>query len=270
MTTCELIRLTRLGTTFGDQVVHRDINLAVYERDIVGLVGGSGSGKTTLMRAMIGLNQPTRGQARLFGQSLRKITIRQLNALHQRCGVLFQGGALFTALTVFENVAFPLRESRLLDESLIRQLVMMKLSMVGLEAEAATRLPSELSGGMVKRVALARALALEPELLFLDEPTSGLDPIASDAFVELLSSLHRELGFTVVMITHDLDVMHDLCTRIVVLADQHIVADGSPDEVRLVDHPFVRNFFHGGRADRVFGSDDPAEQVPVLKEPSYE
>lgn len=270
MSTRELIKLAGLGTAFGEQVVHRDINLTVYERDIVGLVGGSGSGKTTLMRAMIGLNRPTDGQAWLFGQSLRQISVRQLNDLHQRCGVLFQGGALFTALNVFDNIAFPLRESRLVDEALIRQLVMMKLSMVGLEPDAAARLPSELSGGMVKRVALARALVLEPELLFLDEPTSGLDPIASEAFVELVSSLHRELGFTVVMITHDLDVMHDLCTRIVVLADQHIVADGTPDEVRLAEHPFVRSFFHGGRADRVFRDDGPLERVPVLKEQPYE
>lgn len=270
MSARELIRLADLGTAFGDQVVHRDINLTVYERDIVGLVGGSGSGKTTLMRAMIGLNRPTEGEAWLFGQSLRQLSRSRLNALHQRCGVLFQGGALFTALTVFDNIAFPLRESRLLDESLIKQLVMMKLSMVGLDPEAAARLPSELSGGMVKRVALARALALEPELLFLDEPTSGLDPIASDAFVELVSSLHSELGFTVVMITHDLDVMHDLCTRIVVLADQRIVADGTPDDVRQVDHPFVRSFFHGSRADRVFRPDRQSERVPVLREQPYE
>lgn len=270
MSARELIRLADLGTAFGDQVVHRDISLSVYERDIMGLVGGSGSGKTTLMRAMIGLNQPSQGQAWLFGQSLWQLSVRQLNGLHQRCGVLFQGGALFTALTVFDNIAFPLRESRLVEESLIRQLVMMKLSMVGLEAETATRLPSELSGGMVKRVALARALALEPELLFLDEPTSGLDPIASEAFVQLVSSLHSELGFTVVMITHDLDVMHDLCTRIVVLADQRIVADGTPEEVRQVDDPFVRNFFHGGRSDRVFGKHEAAEKVPLLKEQPYE
>lgn len=270
MSAQELIRLADVGTAFGEQVVHRDISLTVCERDIVGLVGGSGSGKTTLMRAMLGLHQPTKGQARLFGQALGRIRPRQLNRLHQRCGVLFQGGALFTALTVFDNIAFPLRESRLVNETLIAELVMMKLSLVGLEPDVASRLPSELSGGMVKRVALARALALEPELLFLDEPTSGLDPIASEAFVQLVSVLHQELAFTVVMITHDLDVMRDLCSRIVVLADQRIVADGTPEEVRRVEHPFVRNFFHGNRANRVFGAKTPAEQVPVLQEQHYE
>jgi len=255
-----LISLENISTRFGTREVHRDISLDIRQGEIVGLVGGSGSGKTTLMRTMIGLLQPSAGRAKLFGRPIDRISQKQLAGLHQRCGILFQGGALFTALTVFDNIAFPLRESRFIDEALIAQLVCMKLSMVGLDAEAAQRLPAELSGGMVKRAALARALALEPELLFLDEPTSGLDPIASESFVKLVSDLHQELGLTVVMITHDLDVMHDLCSRIVVLADSQVVADGNADEVRRSQHPFVRNFFHGTRGERVFASPNMARQ----------
>lgn len=247
-----LIVMHGVGTRFGNRVVHEGIDLSINRGDIVGLVGGSGSGKTTLMREMIGLQPPSDGYVELFGERLDKLSPSRLARLHQRCGILFQGGALFTALNVFDNIAFPLRESRFVDEALIRQLVCMKLGMVGLDAEAAHRLPAELSGGMIKRAALARALALEPELLFLDEPTSGLDPIASQSFVQLVSELHQELGFTVVMITHDLDIMRDLCTRIAVLADRKLIADGPPDEVRACDHPFVREFFHGTRAERVF------------------
>ena len=255
-----LIALHGVGTRFGKQVVHEGIDMAIHRGDIVGLVGGSGSGKTTLMREMIGLQAPSDGYVELFGERLDRIGPNRLASLHQRCGILFQGGALFTALNVFDNIAFPLRESRFVDEALIRQLVCMKLGMVGLDAEAAHRLPAELSGGMVKRAALARALALEPELLFLDEPTSGLDPIASQSFVQLVSELHQELGFTVVMITHDLDIMRDLCTRVAVLADRTLIVDGSPEEVRACDHPFVHEFFHGKRAERVFAhaQGDPA------------
>ena len=248
----QLIALDNISTRFGNRQVHEDISLSISRGEIVGLVGGSGSGKTTLIRTMIGLQQPLSGSAQLFGQRLDRISQKQLAELHQRCGILFQGGALFTALTVFDNVAFPLRESRFIDEPLIARLVCMKLSMVGLDATAARRLPAELSGGMVKRAALARALALEPELLFLDEPTSGLDPVASEGFVKLVSELHQELGLTVVMVTHDLDVMHDLCSRIIVLADSHIVADGDARTVRQCSHPFVREFFHGVRGERVF------------------
>ncbi len=255
-----LIGLQNISTRFGNREVHRDISLEIHRGEIVGIVGGSGSGKTTLMRTMIGLLRPTGGTTRLFGQAIERISQKQLAALHQRCGILFQSGALFTALSVFDNIAFPLRESRFIDENLIAQLVCMKLGMVGLDAEAARRLPAELSGGMVKRAALARALALEPELLFLDEPTSGLDPIASESFVRLVSELHQELGLTVVMITHDLDVMHDLCSRIIVLADSRVVADGNADEVRQCQHPFVRDFFHGTRGERVFAGPESAPQ----------
>ncbi len=247
-----VIRLENVCTRFGEQLIHRDINLRVSRGEILGIVGKSGSGKTTLLRDMIGLQTPSEGHAYLFGERLDSLSPEQLAALHQRCGMLFQGGALFSAFNVFDNIAFPLRESRFVDEGLVRQLVCMKLGMVGLDREAALRLPAELSGGMVTRAALARALALEPELLLLDEPTSGLDPLASEDFIRLLSSLHQELRFTLVMVTHDLDVMRDLCHMLAVLADGRLLAYGSPAEVRRSQEPLVREFFHGAYAERVF------------------
>ncbi len=247
-----VIEMRHVSTSFGRQVVHEDINLEVHEGQILGLVGGSGSGKTTLVREMIGLDQPSGGAVTLFGRPLQQTQGLDLARLRQRCGILFQGGALFSAFTVFENIAFPLQEYQGMDRSLIRDLVYMKLAMVGLGPEVANRLPAELSGGMVKRVALARALALEPELLFLDEPTSGLDPVTAQAFVDHLQGLHKELGFTAVVITHDLDLMHDLCTQLAILADHRIVALGTPTEVACVPHPFVATLFTGTRGQRVF------------------
>jgi phospholipid/cholesterol/gamma-HCH transport system ATP-binding protein len=244
-----VIDMQHVGTRFGDRVVHQDVNLVVHKGEILGIVGGSGSGKTTLMREMIGLETPSDGRILLFGQPLQPGA-----RLRDRCGVLFQSGALFTALTVYDNIALPLRELKILDKQLIHELVCMKLSMVGLEAHVANLLPAALSGGMVKRVALARALALEPEMLFLDEPTSGLDPIASEAFTRLVANLHRELGFTVVLITHDLNTVKDLCHRVAVLADRHVVAVGTVDEVLESRHPFARRFFHGEYAKRVLSA----------------
>ncbi len=254
MTPDTIIDMVHVTTRFGRHVVHDDIDLRVARGEILGLVGGSGSGKTTLVREMIGLDQPSAGHVSLFGERLDRIGPGPLAMLRNRCGVLFQGGALFSALTVFDNVAFPLQELRAIDPALIRDLVYMKLAQVGLAPEVALRLPAELSGGMVKRVALARALALEPELLFLDEPTSGLDPVTAQAFVHHLQGLHRELGFTAVVITHDLDLMHDLCTALAILADNRIVARGTPATVAENPHPFVAAMFSGERGQRVFGS----------------
>lgn len=252
MTADCVVRMEEVWTCFNDRVIHRDISLCVRNGEILGLVGGSGSGKTTLLREMIGLHTPARGKVYVFDQCLSEIGAGELQDLRERYGVLFQGGALFSALNVYDNVALPLRELRLLDEDLIRRLVCMKLNMVGLTRDAAILKPAELSGGMITRVGLARVLALEPELLFLDEPTSGLDPIASEEFVNLVKSLHQELGFSVVMITHDLDTLVDLCDRIAVLADQRLVALGSLEAVRDCDHPFVQQFFHNQRANRIF------------------
>ena len=249
-----IIEMEHVSTRFGRHVVHEDITLTVARGEILGLVGGSGSGKTTLVREMIGLDQPSAGHVSLFGERLDRIRVEALAALRNRCGVLFQGGALFSAFTVFENIAFPLQEYRTIEPALIRDLVYMKLTQVGLGPEVAARLPAELSGGMIKRAALARALALEPELLFLDEPTSGLDPVAAQAFVHPLQNLHNELKFTAVVITHDLDLMHDLCTALAILADHRIVARGTPAEVAINPHPFVQAMFSGERGQRVFGA----------------
>lgn len=245
-----IIEVRNLWSQFGRQVVHRDLNLTVYRGEIISLVGGSGSGKTVLMRQILGLEKPARGEVSVFGRKLGVGDREEMRELRERWGVLFQEGALFSALSVYDNVALPLRELKTLDESIIRDLVLMKLSMVSIEARHADKMPSELSGGMVKRVALARALSLEPELLFLDEPTAGLDPDRSESFVQLLQGLHRELNLTVVMITHDLETLVALSDRLAVLADQKLVAVGSVREVAAFNHPFVRNFFQGERGRR--------------------
>ena len=245
-----IIEVRNLWSKFGRQVVHRDINLTVYRGEIISLVGGSGSGKTVLLRQMLGLEKPGRGEVCVFGRTLHEGDVNEMRELRNRWGVLFQHGALFSALNVFDNIAMPLRELKTLDEAVIRELVLLKLSMVSIEPKHADKMPAELSGGMVKRVALARALALEPELLFLDEPTAGLDPDRSESFVKLIQGLQRELNLTVVMITHDLDTVVALSDRVTVLADQKLVAAGSVDEVAATDHPFVRNFFQGERGRR--------------------
>ena len=242
-----VIELSGICASFRGRVVHRDLSLHVEEGQIVGLLGGSGSGKTTLLREILGLLKPDSGSVRLFGVDLNEPDVRMQRNLRRRLGMLFQHGALFSALSVFDNIAFPLRELRCLDEDWIRRLVHLKLAMVGLEPAHGKRMPAELSGGMVKRVALARALALEPELLLLDEPTAGLDPDRSQNFVELVGDLQRELGLTVVMVTHDLNTLAGLATHVAVLADQHIIAFGPKAEVMTVDHPFVTGFFGADR-----------------------
>jgi phospholipid/cholesterol/gamma-HCH transport system ATP-binding protein len=247
-----IINMEQVWTCFGEKVVHRDISLRLRRGEILSLVGSSGSGKTLLMREMIGLHIPTRGRVELFGEALKEVSHARCQQLRNRCGMLFQSGALFSALNVFDNIAFPLRELRLRDEELIGHLVRMKLGMVGLRAQDGLLLPAELSGGMVRRAALARALIMEPELLFLDEPTSGLDPVLSEEFVNLLSELHQELGFTVLMITHDLNTLSELRSNVAVLADQGLAAHGSIEDVLESDHPFVHRFFHGRRARFLF------------------
>ncbi len=246
-----VISVRNVYTRFGDLWVHEGLDLTVGRGEMIALVGGSGSGKTTLLRQIAGLMAPTRGEIRLFGEPLSGGGVEQERALRRRFGVLFQQGALFSAFNVYDNIAFPLRELHRLDEALIRDLVMLKLSMVELLPMHARMMPAELSGGMVKRVALARALALEPELLLLDEPTAGLDPDRSDSFVRLIRMLGEELGLTVVLVTHDVDTMAALASRVAVLADRRILAIGTIEEIMAVQHPFIRNFFHSERSQRI-------------------
>ncbi|MFT5589836.1 MAG: phospholipid/cholesterol/gamma-HCH transport system ATP-binding protein [Bradyrhizobium sp.] len=245
-----VIDISNLRTAYGATVVHDQLNLQVGQGELIALVGGSGSGKTTLLRQMLGLDTPAAGTVKVFGTDLQQADNAQLQQLRQRWGMLFQHGALFSALNTFDNVAQPMRELRTLPEDLIRDAVLLKLHMVGLTPADALKMPSDLSGGMVKRVALARALALEPELLFLDEPTAGLDPSLSDSFVELIATLRDAMQLTVVMVTHDLDTLLALATRIAVLADKHLIAYGSAQEVIAVPHPFIEQFFLGERGRR--------------------
>jgi phospholipid/cholesterol/gamma-HCH transport system ATP-binding protein len=245
-----IIQVENLVSRFGEFVVHEDLNLRIAPGEIVSLVGGSGSGKTTLLRQILGLEKPASGCVRVFGEDINGADSARLQQLRNRWGMLFQQGALFSALTVFDNVAQPMRELRNLPEPLIQSAALLKLQMVGIDAAAALKMPSDLSGGMIKRVALARALSLEPELLFLDEPTAGLDPNLSDSFVDLIAALHQEMRLTVVMVTHDLDTIFALSTKIAVLADKHVIAYGTPQEVIAVDHPFIKEFFRGPRGER--------------------
>jgi phospholipid/cholesterol/gamma-HCH transport system ATP-binding protein len=244
-----IIRVEGLCTRFGDFVVHQDLNLEIQPGEIVSLVGGSGSGKTTLLRQILGLEKPASGRVEVFGKNIQDADGATLQALRNRWGMLFQHGALFSAMTAFDNVAQPMRELRI-PEDVVRDAALLKLDMVGIGPEQALKMPADLSGGMVKRVALARALALEPELLFLDEPTAGLDPSLSESFVNLILGLHQDMQLTVVMVTHDLDTMFALSTRIAVLADKRVIAFGPPPEVIAVQHPFIEQFFGGERGRR--------------------
>lgn len=238
-----IIEVEHLWTGRGGLAIHRDLNLQIVGGEIVGMVGGSGSGKTMLLRVIIGLDAPARGSVRLFGVDPLRAPRADRLRVQRRFGTLFQNGALFSALSVFENVALPLRELKYLDESIIRDLVMLKLHLVEIEPQHATKMPAELSGGMAKRIALARAMALDPELLVLDEPTAGLDPDLSRGFVKLIKTLSREHALTVFMITHDLDMLSTLATRVAVLAEGKVAVDGPLAEVKKSGHPFVTSFF---------------------------
>jgi len=259
-----VIQIEGLWTQFDDHVVHRDLDLVVMAGEVVSLVGGSGSGKTTLMRQMLGLETPARGSVKIFGIPLQGSPARTLKKIRKRWGVLFQQGALYSALSVYDNIALPLRELRVFDEDFIRDLVMLKLDMVGIERRHAGKMPADLSGGMVKRIALARALVLEPELVFLDEPTAGLDPDRSDSFVRLIEALHSKLGFTVVMVTHDLDTLVSLSNKVAVLAEQRVLVYGPLEEVARTDHPFIHSFFLGERGLRALSAAKEPSSGPLV------
>ena len=262
-----IIEVRDLVKRYGDNVVHDHLNLDVYRGEVLSIVGGSGTGKTVLLRQIVGLERPTSGTIKVFGESPAKLKPAQLQALRNRWGLQFQRGALFSALSVIDNIALPMRELRALPDNLICQASLLKLQLVGLSAKDADKMPADLSGGMIKRVALARALALEPELVFLDEPTAGLDPMASDDYVALIRELRRELGLTVVMITHDLDTLVALSDRVAVLADRKVLAAAPIPELVKVDHPFIREYFLGDRAQRALQA-LPAPSRPEAPRPS--
>jgi len=242
-----IISVTDVVTRFGENVVHDGVSLSVQQGEIYGLLGGSGSGKSTLMKEMIMLLQPASGELHVLGQNLMTISRSDASHLQTQWGVLFQHGALYSSLTVMENVAIRLKEYTDLPAKLIREIVGMKINMVGLPDYAADLYPSQLSGGMVKRASLARALAMDPRLLFLDEPTSGLDPIGAEEFDNLILELRDMLDLTVVMVTHDLDSIWTIVDRFAVLANKKVIAEGALDEVIQQPHPVIRQFFWGAR-----------------------
>ena len=243
------IRVRGLENRFGEQVVHEGLDLDVRRGEVLGVVGGSGSGKSVLMRSIIGLRRPDAGEIEVLGVDARSDEPEDRHYLQRRTGVLFQDGALFSSLTVGENVQVPLKEYHPdLPDSLRYELALLKVKLAGLPADAIDKLPSELSGGMRKRAGLARALALDPPLLFLDEPTAGLDPIGAHAFDRLVRTLQEALGLTVFLITHDLDTLYAICDRVAVLADRKVVVNAPIEEVERSDHPWIRDYFHGPRA----------------------
>ncbi|MEZ5921157.1 MAG: ATP-binding cassette domain-containing protein [Parvularculaceae bacterium] len=258
-----VIDVEGLKTQFGDHVVHENLDLKVRRNEILGVVGGSGSGKSVLMRAIIGLKTPSAGVVKIFGEDFYEASEAKRLEIEQRWGVLFQGGALFSSMTVAQNVMAPLREHLKMSQELAADIAAMKISMSGLQPDAGAKYPSELSGGMSKRAGLARALALDPEIVFLDEPTAGLDPISAENFDSLIVSLKKSLGLTVFMVTHDLDTLHATCDRVAVLAEKRVIAIGTLDEVRRNDHPWIQEYFAGPRGRAALGAKKNGAAAPM-------
>jgi phospholipid/cholesterol/gamma-HCH transport system ATP-binding protein len=241
-----VIRIRRLVNAFGDAIIHDHLDLDVYRGEVLGVVGGSGAGKSVLLRSIIGLNRPNSGSIEVFGQETAEVDGEDLKGLQLRWGVLFQEGALFSSQTVAQNIQVPMRRWTDLNEEMMNELAAMKLALVGLPADAGAKYPAELSGGMKKRAGLARALALDPELLFLDEPTSGLDPISAAQFDDLVRNLQRSLGLTVFLVTHDLDTLRATCDRIAVLVDKKIKL-GTIESLSRDPNPWIHEYFCGPR-----------------------
>ncbi|WP_201830275.1 ABC transporter ATP-binding protein [Microvirga zambiensis] len=246
-----IIRVRGVEVGFGERTILKGLDLDVYRGEILGFVGGSGQGKSVLTRAILGLVPKRAGTIEVLGQNLDDLSVEQRRQLERHWGVLFQQGALFSALTVKQNIQVPMREYLNLSDRLLDEIAMLKIEMVGLNPDAADKLPSELSGGMIKRAALARALALDPDIVFLDEPTSGLDPIGAGEFDDLIATLQRTLGLTVFMVTHDLDSLYSVCDRIAALGEGKILAEGPIETMLESDHPWLRSYFHGKRARAV-------------------
>lgn len=266
--TAPVVRIDRLWSIFGKGEaafsVHQDLDLTVQRGEMLALVGGSGTGKTVLLRQILGLTRPARGSVTVLGRPAHELGG---SGAASRIGMLFQHGALFSAFNVLENIAFALREQGTLPPSVVRDAAMVKLQMVGLKPEHATRMPADLSGGMIKRVALARALIMDPPLLLLDEPTAGLDPHGSDEFCALVRELQALLGITMVMVTHDLDTLFALATRVAVLADKKVITTGPPQEVAAFHHPFVEQFFQGERGRRAMAPAQTLQEPPWKTKP---
>ncbi len=243
-----VIEVRGLRTQFGTQVIHDNLNLDVYRGEVLGIVGGSGTGKSVLLRTIVGLNRPAAGAIKVLGVDVLGSDDSERMRIERRWGVAFQDGALFSSLTVLQNVLAPMREHLNLSDRLMRSLGELKVSLVGLPRNSCSKLPSELSGGMRKRAALARALALDPEIVFLDEPTAGLDPIGAAAYDALIAELQGALGLTVFMVTHDLDSLYAICDRIAVLAERRVLVEGPIETMTSVDHPWVQEYFTGPRA----------------------
>ena len=242
-----VIEVSHVSTRFGTAVVHRDVSLTVVRGEVFAIAGGNGCGKSTLLREIIGLLTPTTGTIRLLGTDSRHLTQSNGSPLHRRFGVMFQHGALFSSMTLAENVAVPLREHTPLSAEAIRDIVALKIALVGLPPDSAIKFPSELSGGMRRRAALARAIVMDPELLFLDEPTAGLDPMIAAGFDDLVLELKRLLGLTVVMVTHDLDSLWRIADRVAVLGEGQVLGLGTMDALARSDDPVIRSYFHGPR-----------------------
>ena len=243
-----IIEVRGLVNRFGPQVVHDNLDLDVYRGEVLGVVGGSGTGKSVLLRTIVGLNRPAAGSIRVLGTDVLNASPAERVAVEKRWGVAFQDGALFSSLTVLQNVMAPMREHLKLSPALMKALGQLKITLVGLPAFSCSKLPSELSGGMRKRAALARALALDPDIVFLDEPTAGLDPIGAAAYDDLIGELQRALGLTVFMVTHDLDSLYAICDRIAVLAEKRVLVTGKIEDMGAVEHPWVKEYFGGPRA----------------------
>jgi phospholipid/cholesterol/gamma-HCH transport system ATP-binding protein len=250
----KVIEVQDLAVGFGDRLVNDGLSLDVFRGEILGVVGASGTGKSVLMRTIVGLLPKKRGTIHVFGQDMETLSEKERQGVEKRWGILFQQGALFSSLTVKQNIQLPMREHLDLSEAMLDDLAIMKIEMVGLKPDAGDKFPSELSGGMIKRAALARALALDPEIVFLDEPTSGLDPIGAGDFDELTATLQKTLGLTVFMVTHDLDSLGTICDRIVALGEGKVLASGDMDAMVHTSHPWLKAYFTGPRAHRTLGS----------------
>ncbi|MBX9915076.1 MAG: ABC transporter ATP-binding protein [Pseudomonadaceae bacterium] len=242
-----IVQVRDLTNRFGSQCVHEHLNLDIYRGEILAVVGGSGTGKSVLLRSIVGLREPNAGSVEVFGETLQGLSSERRALLERRFGVLFQQGALFSSLTVRENIALPLIEHAGLSRASANQLAQLKVALAGLPASAADKYPAQLSGGMIKRAALARALALDPDILFLDEPTAGLDPIGAAAFDQLILTLRDALGLSVFLVTHDLDTLYRITDRVAVLANKQVLVADTLERVAATDDAWVRDYFHGPR-----------------------